>query len=56
MAMLNTPHQMKREQLYISGMTFGPKKVEFSIIDGLAVFEGDIILGKVEELRESINY
>lgn len=36
---------------YISGVTFGPKKVRFAVIDGMAVFEGDIILGTVEEIR-----
>jgi hypothetical protein len=36
---------------YISGVTFGPKKVKFAVINGMAVFEGDIILGTVEELR-----
>jgi astacin (peptidase family M12A)/PASTA domain-containing protein len=43
----------KKGTAYISGITFGPKKVEFSIIDGLAVFEGDIILGKAEELEKN---
>jgi Astacin (Peptidase family M12A) len=38
---------------YISGITFGPKKVEYSIINGFAIFEGDIILGKVEELEKT---
>jgi hypothetical protein len=36
---------------YISGVTFSPKKVKFAILNGMAVFEGDIILGTVEELR-----
>lgn len=43
----------KKGTAYISGITFGPKKVEFSIIDGFAVFEGDIILGKAEELEKN---
>jgi Astacin (Peptidase family M12A)/PASTA domain len=38
---------------YISGFTFGPKKVKYSIIDGLAILEGDIILGKAEELQKN---
>jgi hypothetical protein len=38
---------------YISGVTFGPRKVEYEIINGLAVFEGDIILGKAEELEKN---
>lgn len=36
---------------YISGNTFGLKKVFYSAIDGQGVFEGDIILGSVEELE-----
>jgi hypothetical protein len=28
---------------YISGVTFGPKKVTYSVINGMAIFEGDII-------------
>ena len=43
----------KKGTAYISGITFGPKKVEFSIIDEFAVFEGDIILGKAEELEKN---
>ena len=34
---------------YISGVTFGPRKVEYEIINGYAVLEGDIILGKAKE-------
>ena len=37
----------------ISGINFQSKEVTFSIIDGEAIFEGDIILGKVEELEKS---
>ncbi|MEP7294530.1 MAG: M12 family metallopeptidase, partial [Chloroflexota bacterium] len=36
---------------YIFGATFGLKQVTYSAIDGLAVFEGDIILGSVEEME-----
>lgn len=43
----------KKGTAYISGITFGPKKVEYSIIDGFAVFEGDIILGKAEDLEKN---
>jgi len=46
-----TPH--KTGTGYISGETFGRKRVEYSIIDGNAVFEGDIILGKAEELQST---
>ena len=30
---------------YISGITFGPKQVEYSVINDRAIFEGDIYLG-----------
>ena len=33
------------------GLTFPARPVEFSAIDGDAVFEGDIILGKVHEVE-----
>src|SRR5262245_44096377 len=36
---------------YISGHTFKNKEVKYSVVDGLAVFEGDIILGTVEEME-----
>ena len=35
----------------ISGNTFERKPVEYGVIDGLAVFEGDIVLGTADELR-----
>jgi Astacin (Peptidase family M12A) len=35
---------------FISGNTFSRKEVKFSVVDGLAIFEGDIVLGTVEEL------
>ncbi len=35
---------------FISGSTFDRKEVEYSIIDGEAVFEGDIILGTEDEM------
>lgn len=37
---------------YISGNTFGLKKVFYAAIDGQGVFEGDIILGTIEELED----
>jgi hypothetical protein len=37
---------------FISGNTFSRKEVKFSLVDGLAIFEGDIILGTVEELTQ----
>jgi astacin len=36
---------------YISGVTFQNKQVKYSAVDGLAVFEGDIILGTVEAME-----
>jgi hypothetical protein len=36
---------------YISGITFKPKKITYHVIDGLAIFEGDIVLGTVDEIR-----
>ncbi|MEL6936732.1 MAG: M12 family metallopeptidase, partial [Cyanobacteria bacterium J06607_17] len=40
---------------YISGNTFQRKEVQYVVIDGLAIFEGDIILGTAEELAQPIN-
>jgi len=37
---------------FVSGNFFRDRKVEFADIDGLAVFEGDIVLGKSEEIAE----
>ena len=36
---------------YISGGTFAAKEVTYAAIDGKAVFEGDIVLGSVEEVE-----
>ena len=33
---------------YITGETFNTQLVRYSVIDGMAVFEGDILLGTVE--------
>lgn len=30
---------------FVRGQTFGPKRVEFSVVDGIRLFEGDIALG-----------
>jgi hypothetical protein len=35
----------------IAGVVFGRKPVVYSDVDGMAVFEGDIVLGTVEELE-----
>lgn len=36
---------------FIRGATFGEKEAEFSILDGLMVFEGDIVLGVVDDVK-----
>ncbi|HEY8202641.1 MAG TPA: Dot/Icm T4SS effector Zinc-dependent metalloprotease LegP [Actinomycetota bacterium] len=36
---------------FIRGNGFGPKAVQYSVVDGLAIFEGDIVLGTVEEVE-----
>jgi hypothetical protein len=35
----------------ITGLTFGPKAVQYSVVNGRAMFEGDIDLGSVEEVE-----
>ena len=35
----------------IAGLTFGPKAVQYAVVDGRAMFEGDIDLGSVEEVE-----
>lgn len=35
---------------FISGATFKNKAVQYSVVDGLAIFEGCIVLGTVEEM------
>lgn len=35
----------------ISGTTFKRKSVRYSVVDGFAMFEGDIVLGSVEEME-----
>jgi len=36
----------------VKGVTFGPKEVTYSVVDGLAIFEGDICLGNAEEIAQ----
>jgi hypothetical protein len=36
----------------IAGETFGAKAVKYSVIEGLAIFEGDIVLGTEEEVQQ----
>ena len=35
----------------IPGKTFAGKAVQYAVVDGLAIFEGDIVLGTVEEVE-----
>jgi astacin len=37
---------------FISGATFKNKAVQYSVVDGLAIFEGCIVLGTVEEMEK----
>ena len=37
---------------FVSGATFQNKPVQFSVVDGLAIFEGCIVLGTVEEMEK----
>lgn len=36
----------------IPGITFGYKQITYSVVDNLAIFEGCIVLGKVEEVEQ----
>ena len=36
---------------YLTGMTFGLKKVTYTAVKGLGIFEGDIVLGTVDQLE-----
>ena len=36
---------------YISGITFKDNLVYYAVVDGLAIFEGDIVLGTAEEIE-----
>lgn len=38
---------------YISGLTFTKKLVQYAVIDGEAIVEGDIVIGTVEEIEEA---
>jgi hypothetical protein len=37
---------------FVQGNTFSSRQVQYSIIDGQAIFEGDIVLGTVEEMEQ----
>ncbi|MDN5847683.1 MAG: M12 family metallopeptidase, partial [Candidatus Nitrosocosmicus sp.] len=51
--MTYSPTSEKTDISYISGRTFRRKKVKYSIVNDLAIFEGDIILGTVGEMEEN---
>ena len=36
---------------YISGLMLESTEVEYAVVNGLAIFEGDIVLGTVEEME-----
>lgn len=46
-------HSSELHSGYISGVTFTNKKIQFEIIDGRAIFEGDIDLGPADEILDS---
>ena len=37
---------------FVSGQTFRNRPVQYSVVDGLAVFEGCIVLGQADEMEE----
>jgi hypothetical protein len=39
---------------YVLGETFDARPVQYAVVDGTGVFEGDIILGTVEELEQLV--
>lgn len=52
--MLSNQEQLSSGEVrttYISGNGFVNKAIEYTAVDGMAVFEGDIILGTVEEME-----
>jgi Astacin (Peptidase family M12A)/FG-GAP-like repeat len=38
---------------YVQGATFNRKALQYANVDGLAIFEGDIILGTIEEVQKA---
>ena len=36
---------------FVQGATFGRKGLQYAVVDGLAMFEGDIVLGTAEEVQ-----
>jgi hypothetical protein len=51
-ATATTEPTIQRGRALIGGNTFTAKSVEYAAIDGFAVFEGDIVLGTIEEVEE----
>jgi len=49
----NTSSKSETKVGYINGNTFNNKEVTYTIENGLAIFEGDIVLGTAEELEKS---
>jgi Astacin (Peptidase family M12A)/Ricin-type beta-trefoil lectin domain-like len=39
---------------FVKGNTFGYRPVQYSVIDGQAIFEGDIVLGSVDEMERLV--
>jgi len=46
------PEEVETETALIPGNTFKAKALEYIVVDGLAMFEGDIVLGTVDEVRQ----
>jgi len=46
---INTPEAPRTG--FIAGSTFGVKQVQYSVTDGMAMVEGDIVIGTVEEME-----
>jgi hypothetical protein len=44
----------ERGTTFVDGATFAAKPVVYSVVDGLAIFEGDIILGTVEQAQRRL--
>ncbi len=38
---------------FVDGVTFARKGVQYANVDGIAIFEGDIVLGKVKDLKQA---
>ena len=39
---------------FVKGNTFGYRPVRYSVINGEAIFEGDIVLGSVDEMERLV--